>query len=226
MKWTAKEESKALQLLKSGLKYAEIGKQLGRNGKSVKCKLNKMGYRYSDHSLSDYHDRCCENCKKTFSSLISTDRKFCSKSCSATVNNVERGLKNLRCCKNCSVKFKHRHPSAKYCSSKCFTEFERNIRFSEIEKGKNTQSSPICKKYLIHKFGEKCMDCGWSEVNVFSNSIPIELEHIDGNHTNNRIDNLKLLCPNCHSLTPTYRNLNKGNGRSERMKKYRLNKKI
>lgn len=76
------------------------------------------------------------------------------------------------------------------------------------------------KSYLIEKYGNKCMDCGWCEVNKTSNKIPIELEHIDGNSENNILDNLKLLCPNCHSLTSTYRALNKGNGRHKRMERY------
>jgi len=64
------------------------------------------------------------------------------------------------------------------------------------------------------------MYCGWCEVNKVTGNVPIQLEHIDGDSKNNSLDNLKLLCPNCHSLTPTYGYLNKGNGRSER-KKYR-----
>lgn len=39
--------------------------------------------------------------------------------------------------------------------------------------------------------------------------IPLELDHIDGNHQNNALQNLRLLCPNCHALTPTFRDKNK-----------------
>ncbi len=46
--------------------------------------------------------------------------------------------------------------------------------------------------------------------------IPVEIEHIDGDWTNNLPSNLTLLCPNCHSLTPTYRALNRGRGRDWR----------
>jgi 5-methylcytosine-specific restriction endonuclease McrA len=42
------------------------------------------------------------------------------------------------------------------------------------------------------------------------NPIPLELEHKDGNCTNHNIENLELLCPNCHALTDTYRGKNKG----------------
>lgn len=40
--------------------------------------------------------------------------------------------------------------------------------------------------------------------------IPLELDHIDGDRTNNLIDNLRVLCPNCHALTDTYRGKNIG----------------
>ena len=57
-------------------------------------------------------------------------------------------------------------------------------------------------------FEAKCYNCEQSE--WLGNPIPLELEHIDGNHQNNTLDNLTLLCPNCHALTPTYRGKNKG----------------
>jgi 5-methylcytosine-specific restriction endonuclease McrA len=66
------------------------------------------------------------------------------------------------------------------------------------------------------------MDCDWNKVNQKTGLVPIQLEHIDGDSDNNKIENLKLLCPNCHSLTPTFGSLNK-NGRDSKRKKYRKN---
>jgi hypothetical protein len=40
-------------------------------------------------------------------------------------------------------------------------------------------------------------------------SPELELDHIDGNYQNNALGNLRLMCPNCHSLTPTFRGRNK-----------------
>lgn len=48
-----------------------------------------------------------------------------------------------------------------------------------------------------------CEGCGLSEWQ--GNLIPLELHHIDGNHFNNNLLNLQLLCPNCHALTDNYR---------------------
>lgn len=56
-------------------------------------------------------------------------------------------------------------------------------------------------------FDHKCYECELTEWR--HQPISLELEHINGKATDNRIDNLTLLCPNCHSLTPTYRGKNK-----------------
>jgi hypothetical protein len=55
---------------------------------------------------------------------------------------------------------------------------------------------------------------------VVQGKIPIELSHKDGNFMNNKIDNLELICPNCHSLTDSYKGTNKKEGRP-RSKYYR-----
>jgi len=56
-------------------------------------------------------------------------------------------------------------------------------------------------------FEHKCYSCGltlWK-----GEPIPLELEHKNGNPQDNSLDNLTLLCPNCHALTTTYRGKNK-----------------
>lgn len=79
-------------------------------------------------------------------------------------------------------------------------------------RGKTSISAHI-RKYLFVKYNNKCCICGWCAVNPSTGRIPLEVEHVDGDHTNNREENLRLLCPNCHSLTPTFRSLNMGKGR-------------
>lgn len=79
-------------------------------------------------------------------------------------------------------------------------------------RGKTSISAHI-RKYLFEKYDNKCSKCGWSEVNEYTGNIPLEINHIDGEHTHNTEDNLELICSNCHSLTPNYRALNNGHGR-------------
>ena len=76
--------------------------------------------------------------------------------------------------------------------------------------------SSYVKHYLRKKFKNKCCLCGWSEINRKSGLIPLVADHIDGNWRNNTESNLRLICPNCDSLSPTYAALNRGKGRSNR----------
>lgn len=129
-------------------------------------------------------------------------------------------------CKNCNKLF-HPHYSSYgiYCSLKCQYEYTRKSNISLWLDGKiktiNTIGliRPFIRRHLIEKLGSKCMICGWHEVNKFTKLIPLEIDHIDGNYENNEISNLRLLCPNCHSLTATYKNSNRGKGRPGRVGK-------
>lgn len=53
----------------------------------------------------------------------------------------------------------------------------------------------------------KCELCGWAQMSE-DGRVPVELDHINGAHNDNRIENLRILCPNCHSLQPTHRGKN------------------
>lgn len=81
------------------------------------------------------------------------------------------------------------------------------------------------KTYLFRKFDNKCARCGWGEVNKYTGNIPLEIEHTDGDYRNNQENNLIVLCPNCHSLTSTYKGANINHGRRGR-KKYTKNVQI
>jgi hypothetical protein len=65
---------------------------------------------------------------------------------------------------------------------------------------------------------KECYKCNLTDWN--NKTIPLELEHINGNRCDNRIKNLTLLCPNCHAQTQTYRGKNKGKNTKNKCKNY------
>jgi predicted HNH restriction endonuclease len=73
------------------------------------------------------------------------------------------------------------------------------------------------RNYLLEKYGNKCEKCGWGKENQYTHSVPLEVHHINGDCTNNREENLQLLCPNCHSLTENFGSRNKGSRRYKLM---------
>ena len=124
----------------------------------------------------------------------------------------------VKACLYCGVEISKTAKSCRTCARLAWQSswIERWLSGGESgivqNKGANRTSAHI-RNYLIKVRGEKCERCGWKEANPLTGHSPVELEHIDGHWDNNRIENLVLLCPNCHSLTPTYRSLNAGNGR-------------
>ena len=157
----------------------------------------------------------CKNCGKIlpYEKRVNT---FCGSSCSASYSNVRR--KKVNFCKNCGSVI---DKSKTYCSNACQHEFQYKDYIKQWKLGKVSGLSgkwglsAYIRSYIHNKFNNSCSECGCSLVNPYTNKSILEIHHIDGNYLNNSEDNLTLLCPNCHAMTDTYKNIGSRAGRAK-----------
>jgi hypothetical protein len=125
--------------------------------------------------------------------------------------------KCLNCDQECKWSYQH---SNKYCSVRCSTERRSNEHKKKFFSGLlKTIDRPTARKYLAEVRGYKCEICGLGDWN--GKSLTLHVDHTNGDPANDHPDNLRLLCPNCHSQTEFLGAANKGRGRgSQGLKKY------
>lgn len=125
-------------------------------------------------------------------------------------------------CKNCETQLISKF-AITFCSPKCHATFQYKEYIKKWKCGKKNGGdekgniSNHVRRYLFERYENRCSKCEWSEINSSTGLIPLEVNHIDGDCTNHIEENLELICPNCHSLTPTFRSLNKGSKRKRRV---------
>ena len=146
-------------------------------------------------------DKRCPTCSKL---LLYEKRRntYCSSSCAAKVTNTRRPSRLQGVCSKCKGKVR---ADRRYCGP-CWEG--NNPRNQNLEEARTDRTRRLI---LIREGGHVCSRCEgttWQGV-----PIPLELDHRDGDHRNNSRTNLRILCPNCHALTDTYKGRNRGNGR-------------
>lgn len=151
---------------------------------------------------------------------------FCSMSCSAKHNNKGKRRwgksPELKPCKGCGKEI-----FSTFCSNVCEREYRwKTVTIPKILRGEGSFYS--LRMYHIRTNGNVCVICGNKGIH---NGIPLimQCDHIDGNPDNNTLENTRMLCPNCHSQTPTYKGGNKKTPkqdlRSKKQREYRASKK-
>ena len=193
--WSEIKDNLEQWILVDNIAYEEIGRRLGVTGSSVRKYAKKLGIELTPR-------RNINECE-TFN----------------------KGKKKTAICLNCGKEFfTNGVNNRKYCCQKCQGEYEYKQRVLQwkqgiIDGGKGVgQVSNFVRRYLMDKHNNSCQICGWHEVNPYTGLVPLQIHHIDGDCTNNREENLQLLCPNCHSLTENFGILNKNSKRFHRQK--------
>ena len=110
------------------------------------------------------------------------------------------GKPTMLTCENCSSWFQKKYQgkiSNRWCCRSCRDEF---LAKEKIAKGNYTKTTAFS---YFKRFTEyKCIECGISDYN--GKPLSLQIDHIDGNNSNNVVENLRYLCPNCHSQTDTW----------------------
>lgn len=126
-------------------------------------------------------------------------------------------------CEHCKEPLIAFREGTKYCSTTCSHAGQKQQKKDAFLRGEyigtHLQYRGWARELLEDTLGNKCNCCGGG--NVY-NGLPLTLQvnHIDGDATNNTIKNVELLCPNCHSQTPTYGSKNKGRSTRVSRRKY------
>jgi hypothetical protein len=217
-------------VLKNSL--TEFVREYGRYPSKLECKNSSVLYGWNTYwrhlgsqeacgILEDVYSESpkqCPFCTKP----IEFERRaatFCDQSCAAKYNNKVRARQAF--CAFCQDPMPYRGGKT-YCSPKCTYEHRTERQMKEwLITGQFYENRTILK-FLIKLDGYQCKECGISEWN--GKRITLEVEHIDGDSEDSSRQNVCLLCPNCHSQTPTYKAKNKGSGRASRRARYAAGK--
>lgn len=167
---------------------------------------------------------CMNKCLKCNEKLTKRFQKlFCSSSCAASHNNVNRPSRikpeQIASCLNCSKSIIRTPGEIKkghkiYCSNVCAVTYKikkNQIKRQELFSAGKLKYRSKLRELVIERDGYRCTCC--NNVTWQNNPIPLWLDHVDGNASNNFPDNLRMVCLNCDALSPTFGNKNRGNGR-------------
>ena len=206
---------------------AEAGR-LG--GLATRTSLNRLRVAERNREIYSRNPKRCIGCGIPIA-FEKRKNDFCSQGCSATFCNHRRYNTQPRKhgypknCEQCGIKLDWNHK--KFCSYRCQRRYDFEVYIirwkAGEEPGYNSGGglNSFLRRYIFETRGRKCEQCGWAKVHPTTGNIPVTIDHIDGKWDNCIETNLRVLCPNCHALTPTFAALNLGNGRPQRRAAYK-----
>lgn len=189
MKWINEKENLDFLINQEHVSYEEIGRRYDCTGAAVKRAAERLGL--------NIPQRRKVNPNETF----------------------RRGTAKTGICKNCGKEIVlYKSTNGLFCSTKCFHAYKHKENYKRILNGDDTimranYSPKNFKADIIDEQNGVCAICGSEQIH---NGKPLVfvLDHIDGDASNNRRENLRCICPNCDSQLDTYKSKNKKSSRN------------
>lgn len=214
--WSKEQDDIIRGMVDTGSTCTQISKVLHVPRNSIKRRIVFLGMVPKPSTIAVRHEAKCLQCSMTFISAVERNRKFCTRSCAATYNNKKFPKKqpspfSTTHCKWCMSPFSGTRINSEYkfCGKDCRSAYKNAGIIARCAAGNAGQHT--IREYVKLTRPYMCEMCG---ISTWSNlPLTLELDHMDGNSSNNKPENVRLLCPNCHSQTPTFKNRNYGNGR-------------
>lgn len=193
----SKEELQDLILVQK-LSYAEIGRKYGIADTTVRRHAIKLNIQLEPRwkTLNDEYTPHNKGKRKT-KNCIGCGVEF----------DLNTHYSQMFCCKLCEKSYKKEQYYLEYLNNQ--------DRFCEV------RNMTFVKPHILKEQNNICIICE-SEPYHNDKELIFILDHIDGNASNNKRDNLRMVCPNCDSQLSTYKSKNKNSARKERYLKNKL----
>lgn len=177
------------------------------------CRKEKASKPKTVKPVFKLETRFCLQCQKSFKQKA-LNHKYCSADCRNTFLNGSPDN-----CPNCDAHITVNSESGLCGNCRMTVEKEAKIQSwlaGHWRGGTDIRLSRVIRLYLLEQADYTCttVNCGFNTPHPSDGKTVLEIDHADGDGSNHAPSNLRVLCPNCHSLTPSYRGRNAGHGRN------------